>query len=221
MGTTSEPSSESRNLIPLCIDSYSHLFNVSGEVNELRSFQYFQSRINEISGYAQSDFWSSLVFQVSLKETAVRHALLALSASYEVHEFGQRGLEPFNHVLHQSLKHQISRQYTKAVAVLSKNLSEDRPSLQATLITCLLFIWLEFLRNDFNAGLLHLKSGFQILRDSRSRQDLGSKVDPNISSLFDHLKIQVALHGYPNSDLGSGVLSTYAGEFLPTLLSNY
>jgi len=87
MRITGQSSSGPDDLIPLYIDSYSHIFNISGEINELRSFEYFYSRVNEISGYVQSEFWSCLVLQISLKEPVVRHALLALSAVYEVHEF--------------------------------------------------------------------------------------------------------------------------------------
>jgi hypothetical protein len=201
---------ESRDTLPCHISLHSPLFNHSQGGKELRSFKYFQSRINSISGHFESDFWGRLVLQAS---HTIRHAVLALSSVYEVHEFGQQGLEApvydSNGVL---MNRDALGQYTKAVTILSQSLSQKQTSIQVALVNCLLFIWLEFLRNDFKTSLKHLKSGLKIIKDAKSQPGLWSEIDASISPLFERLKAQIALHGCPNSDFHSGALVEFIGK---------
>lgn len=105
----------------------------------------------------------------------------------------------------------------KAVKLLAGHMLEDRLPRQVVLTCCLLFVWLEFLRNDFDAGLTHLKSGLRILleMEQEQKQQLHAPVsysgsvptlqdvDGTISHMFTRLQIQAAIHGYPTSDFNS------------------
>jgi len=137
--TSSQSSSKTEVTFPSQIQPYSPIFNTSESEggNELRSFKYFQSRVKDISGYFESDFWSRLVLQVSHIEPAVRHALLALSSVYEAQEYGENGREKADS---ESRNRNILQQYNKAVGFLSKKLAENDLPLQVTLVTCNLFI---------------------------------------------------------------------------------
>jgi hypothetical protein len=72
------------------------------------------------------------------------------------------------------------------------------------LTSCLVFIGLEFMRNDFDAGLKNLKSGLKILDHFRlpaTQEALQSQhIDVSIIHLFGCLKIQATVHGSPASD---------------------
>ena len=209
VGSNTEP----RDTLPCHINLHSLFFNLSQGGKELRSFKYFQSRVNSISGHFESDFWSRLVLQVSYTEPTVRHAVLALSSVYEVHEFGQQGLDApvydSNGVL---MNRDALGQYTKAVTILSQSLSQKQTSIQVALVNCLLFIWLEFLRNDFKTSLKHLKSGLKIIKDAQSQPGLWSEIDSSIAPLFERLKAQIALHGCPNSEFHSSALVEFIGK---------
>jgi len=124
-------------------------------------------------------------------------------------------MSPFHHDLHATLNDEALRQQTKAVSSLSRKISEDQSSFQFTLITCLLFIWLDFLRNDYKSSLKHLKSGLRILQDAQLHPHLINKADPAILPLFQHLKIQVAIHECLDSDSDSDSIAVIqeTGEF--------
>ena len=208
-----QPNRVSNWLISSHIDIYASVFDTAADGSELRCFEYFQSRVNEISGYVESDFWNRLVLQVSLREPTVRYALLALSSLYQIYGDQKQGIQPDPRELHVALHREALRQYTRAVGSLSKKLLEDRSSFQVALITCLLFIWLEFLRNDYAAGLQHLNSGFNILQDVQSEPNSIGDIDPTIVPLFERVKTQVALHGCPQSDFSSMSLVHYPGKY--------
>lgn len=191
---------------------YSPIFDNSGRSQELRSFKYFQSRVDGISGYFESDFWERLVLQVSHSEPTVRLALLALSSIYEAHEYGQQGPSNSRQDVNEALNNNALQQYTKAVAALFTGLSEDKTPLQITLITCLLFIWIEFLRNDSDTAFKHLNSGLRILQRAKSLSLMENVTDNSIPALFERLKTQIAFHGCPNSDFNSNTLKKFQGK---------
>lgn len=50
--------------------------------------------------------------------------------------------------------------------------STSQTRLEVILTSCLVFIWLEFMPNDFDAGLKHLKSRLKILEDFIDQQQM-------------------------------------------------
>ncbi len=50
---------------------------------------------------------------------------------------------------------------------------DDRASIQAGLIACLIFVILDFLRGKYTSGLVHLSSGLQVLQQSIVRRERG------------------------------------------------
>ncbi|KAI1346990.1 hypothetical protein F5Y01DRAFT_330182 [Xylaria sp. FL0043] len=98
-----------------------------------------------------------------------------------------------------------------AVKSVTEDLRQKTVSPQPILVCCALFTWLEFLRNNFETGLKHLKSGLEIIRD-QSQEPKGSGslrnlptqlIDESILRLFIRLQTHVAAHGYPSTDFHS------------------
>jgi hypothetical protein len=177
---------------------------IPGNYIERRSFYYLRERaIYDISGYFESEFWDRLVLQISHTEPTVRHALLALSSLCETYESKSINQDLNNDRDKFHLQFAL-QQYNKAVRLLADYLSTSQTQLDVILTSCLVFIWLEFLRDDFDAGLNHLKSGLKILDDFRqpaTSEALESQhVDASLIHLFGRLKIQATVHGSPTSD---------------------
>jgi hypothetical protein len=194
---------------PTDIGLYSPTFDVSQDRIERRCFHYFRSRVSYVTGFFDCDFWDRLVLQACHAEPTVKHALLALSATYEAHELQGRNTKKAILDLSAPCNMFALQQYTKAMRILSCSLSANKSSAQVTLICCLLFVLLELLRNDSNTGLKHLKSGLQILRHIRQ---LEPAVDKSLLSIFMRLQTQATIHGCPTSDFNSSISSKYSGN---------
>jgi len=152
--------------------------------------------IYDISGYFESDFWDRLVLRISHTEPSVRHALLGLSSLCETYE--SQGLTE----THEDSRMQFAlKQYNKAVGLLADSLSSSQPPLEVILTSCLVFVWLEFMRNDLDAGLRHLKGGLKILDDFRqSSKSTASTspsqlIDASLIRSFSRLEIQAIIYG--------------------------
>ncbi|OBT89238.1 hypothetical protein VE02_04267 [Pseudogymnoascus sp. 03VT05] len=134
--------------------------------HEQRAFEYFLHRTSrKLPGIFDSPFWSSLVFQASARDPAVLHALIALGAV----DLGKatrelacakervRGYERVALV-----------QYNKAIVGLGVHFrSRDGDARRVALITCLLFICIELLRERFKTANTHLSNGLKLLSEMR------------------------------------------------------
>ncbi|CAG9949456.1 unnamed protein product [Clonostachys rosea f. rosea IK726] len=175
---------------------------------EQRSLHFFyRVTQHDVSRSFEPHFWGRLAWQASRAYLTVQYALEAVSAMYEAYL-------RMEHVTHQSqgvLDTPTSRSalvaYSKAVKLISKDMSAGTIPLEAVLICCLLFVWLEFLRNDFATGMKHLRSGLSILLEAPgilTRRSLPlTAVDGSIPHIFTRLQIQATLHGCPSSDFNS------------------
>lgn len=98
------------------------------------------------------------------------------------------------------------------------------PRLDVILTSCLVFIWLNFMRSDFDASLNHLKSGLKIVQDFR--QPNGSQglkfhhIDASLIRLFAQLEIQATVLSSPTSDFNSEALFS-PPESTTTLQSSF
>jgi hypothetical protein len=88
--------------------------------------------------------------------------------------------------------------------------------LTVALVTCILFVYLEFLLNDYEAGLKHLISGLKLLQYVHSASPLEIEIERAISPLFERLKTQVAFHGGPDSEISSCAFAEFTGTVLPS-----
>ncbi|CAG7917013.1 unnamed protein product [Penicillium olsonii] len=164
----------------------------------------------KFAGIFQSDFWETLIFQASAQEPSVRHAVIALGSA---HRFEQRSdprvpAEPTTI----STEHFTLQQYNKAIRHLRSNNPQSGHSLRVALITCMLFVTLEYLRGQYEMGSAHLRYGMRLLADvsaSTSRSRMKPRVirpeeDFAYNALVDayaRLGIQSAMFGHIPSNL--------------------
>lgn len=134
-----------------------------GETQEQRAMQYYQRRVAvELSGYFDPRIWGSLIPQVGYAEPAVWHAVVALSTLHE--GFSVAGdLHPHNkaNLIHRRLGlQQYNRAVGKTVELLN---SKGHRSLDAVLVSCVLFVCHELLQYNYSMAIKHLMNGLSIL----------------------------------------------------------
>ncbi|CAG8908949.1 unnamed protein product [Penicillium egyptiacum] len=113
----------------------------------------------KFAGLFPSDFWETLIFQASAQEPAVRHAIIALSSAHRFQERYAAGPNKYDEECF------TLQQYNKAIQHLRLNTTNNGYSLRVALITCMLFITLEFMRGQYQMGNAHLQYGMKLLSD--------------------------------------------------------
>ncbi|KAL4871329.1 hypothetical protein BDV12DRAFT_206503 [Aspergillus spectabilis] len=109
-----------------------------------------------------SHFWGSVVTQLSMTEPAVLHASIALASAYDSFLPGNSRAAAAKTALPASF---MLRQYNRAIRALTSSISpENRLSLRAAVVSCVLLICLEIMRGDVNAMQTHFSSRIQLLR---------------------------------------------------------
>lgn len=119
---------------------------------------FHQNLAVSLDGQFNSQFWSRLVLQLSHSEPAVRNAVSAISIIYQDVELSLR--HPAGYV---DANPEGQRQWTAAVNNLSTQIRTHPDSHLVSLVCCLLFTCIEFLRGNIESSLLHAQSGFNIL----------------------------------------------------------
>ncbi|KAJ5273586.1 hypothetical protein N7478_008711 [Penicillium angulare] len=131
--------------------------------DEQAYFDWFlEKTTKKFAGLFASDFWETLVLQASAQEPAVRHAVVALSAA---HRF-DLNYEPWTIPATYSYdaEQYTLQQYNKAIHHLRTTTGvSQKHSLRVALITCMLFVTLEYLRGQYQMGSAHLRYGIQLL----------------------------------------------------------
>ncbi|KAK3313471.1 hypothetical protein B0H66DRAFT_353006 [Apodospora peruviana] len=146
--------------------------------DEVRSFQFFQHVTAPcLSGDFDGAFWRVLVLQICQTEPAVKHAVLAVSS---LHEGMMRGMVPYAELGdRQSF---ALWQYNKAIACLLDQMRHADAKPLVPLLTCVLFVCIEFMQSKDRESLIHLEQGRQILGQ------LGRKSrNPEIDIIKQHL----------------------------------
>ncbi|KAK7408830.1 hypothetical protein QQX98_009016 [Neonectria punicea] len=130
-----------------------------------RSFQYFQQNTAlEFAGYFNSDLWSSLVLQISRRETCVQQMVVALGLLHESFRHDHAGPQCDSPAL--ALRKQAINQYSEAIRLLNSHISTyGWASLEITLLCSILCVAFEWLRGDYVAARTHLLSSISIMFD--------------------------------------------------------
>ncbi|KAI0105125.1 hypothetical protein GGR51DRAFT_204527 [Nemania sp. FL0031] len=130
-----------------------HLFPNVDNAPERRCLAFFcEVAAPVLSGPLDPYFWTHLVLQFSQMEPAVRHSVVAVGALYEqVHRHQDFSLLPDDSLV---LSH-----YNSAISHL-KNVKNE----SLVLLVCILFVCIEFLRDNRAAAAKHCQHGISILR---------------------------------------------------------
>lgn len=108
-------------------------------------------------------FWKEVVPQYCHEVDCMKHAFIAFGAAY--HNYQVTGARPDPRSPPNETERFIIKQYTLAM----KGLSEHGPHVPVrrkygiTLISCVAFFCIEMLRNDWDAALIHLSNGLQLM----------------------------------------------------------
>ena len=185
--------------------------------DEKRCFEWFRCRsAKKVQGIFVSRFWDTLVFQACTDEPAVLHATLALSSIHRIEATDNKICSPKTREAKPDSQEVFTlQQYLKAINHLHPHFSaRNRASLRVALITCVLFICLEFFRGHNQTAQTHLRNGLKILDDIQSYRNnassrsltsnlRGDSDDDWIAVALFRLHVQVGLfnEGYRNASV--------------------
>ncbi|KAL7623119.1 hypothetical protein AAE478_006799 [Parahypoxylon ruwenzoriense] len=136
---------------------------------ESRCLEWFTYRTAmKLPGAFKFGFWDTLVFQAISTEPAVLHAVLALSSAHR-----REGL-PVDISLKEHIpdeQEQFTLQhYSRAITHLQPHfLTKNRASIRVALLTCLVFIIMEYLRGRYRVGNTHLQNGLKLLNEFQTQ----------------------------------------------------
>ncbi|KAL8685909.1 MAG: hypothetical protein Q9218_007473 [Villophora microphyllina] len=180
----------------------------TGTADELRGFDYFRIQTSADLGYSLNASLEELVLQTSHQHDAIKHGAIALGWLGMLIRVNSGYSRPWNNHRPALCRYEFARtQYYKAIQTLREELvRNDKDAVNATLITCFLFIVFEFLQGNDQAAVAHLRSGLNILRkevfppdakpDGPTLDKLVGKLDPmqsEIARIFHILDTQATM----------------------------
>ncbi|RAL02825.1 Zn(II)2Cys6 transcription factor [Aspergillus ibericus CBS 121593] len=145
-----------------------HRFRWKLTSDEQRCISFFQNRVGPvIVGYFDCVLWQRLVLQISQEEPAAFHAVVAFSAVYADYE--TRGLPRKIDELDNSLQRFALDQCARAYRRLNSRSESQDPGLRdITLVCCVLFIMVEWMRGQYDTASIHLKNGLRIIQHDQT-----------------------------------------------------
>lgn len=175
------------------------------DCDERRCFEWFIRRTaTKVPGVFASNFWHSLVPQVSSSEQVVLHAALALASA---HETQMRRTSLPDCAAQETLEQDefTTRQYNKAINHLLPLLHcTDKHSVRVALTACMVFACIEFLQRRYEIGHAHLQAGRKVLFQAGARANTSGdgivlraqpsdSVEDGLFEAFSRLDLQAAL----------------------------
>jgi hypothetical protein len=189
--------------------------------------QWFKSKaVRSISGFLGTDLWTDSIFPATWSEPAVTHAVIALSSAHRKDTCRRQCLYP------KQDDEFTLKQYSKAIRYLQPLLArKDGASIAVVLVTCLLFIILEYTRGQHSNAAVHLVNGLKVLgnlhRGSASsvqgvliiKPPYKRAIDKALFQGFATLHVQARLFGNKVSDLALLLQATKSEMPTPTFAS--
>ena len=188
------------------------LSTLIGNAEERRAIYYFREKAAPVlSGSLDSSFWSRLVLQVGDSEPAVRLAIMAVGSLFE-HVQYQESEPPTkdSRTIVTGRRYQFAIQcYNKAIAALMKRLEQQDSSEEVALLTCILFICVEFLQGNEAEALALCVKGSKVLHSMQptdgesdstpvlQRKGGSGMIVDDIVPIFTRLGILSTLFGQP------------------------
>lgn len=137
----------------------------------LQYLEFYHHNVGKtIATSLDNSFWCKIAPQMAQSEPSIRHALIALGY--------------FNKVTTGSLKHArlnderhetLFFHYNKSVRSLIERMKQASFVPEVGLVTCILFVCIEFLRGDFITAFTHLQNGLKMISEWHQRRSGSSK----------------------------------------------
>ncbi len=174
---------------------------------------FVQRTAQKLPGAFDPPFWRTLLPQASRSEPAVLHAVLTLGS---IHKRAVLGVGPCSELSTTDAAGLFTlQQYTLATGDLRCRIEKkSKTSVRVALITCAVFVQLEYLRGCYKIALTHLRHGLTLLEEclsdnddeqqrtgggwgcrGRGRRDNTTETDEAILHTFMSLLIQARLLG--------------------------
>lgn len=170
------------------IGRYAIPFRVPGSQRDRQILHYFCVQgAHEIASYFNIDFWTTTVLQQSHEESAVRQALVSLSALHL--EYTSTAVPGSDYTKHGALA-----QYGRAIHALRRRIEKsDHNTVKTALTCCILFYCFEAALGHSAAAMRHLDSGLHLL-STRHRRELDDIDDmKRLSRILESLDLQATL----------------------------
>ena len=169
--------------------------SINFEPREKRAFEFFLHRAAPVlSGPLDAHLWCQLIPQLSQSEPIIRDAILAISYFYQYPSEHADARYPIE------AQHQALKWYNRAIKGVKNRIQHDSNSSIA-LLSCLLFMCIEFQRNSATNALALYKTGFQMLSAVHDPSTIHEVVKPFFArhSLFSGIQGSVHLRDYESS----------------------
>ncbi|KAL6247506.1 hypothetical protein RBB50_005852 [Rhinocladiella similis] len=162
------------------------------KARERRLFHLFRSRIAPyLGGYFDADFWNITLPRVANSESPVLYAAIAIAATEKAVSSVPAS--------ERTADYDVIMFYNRAIQSLRVHVCQHADRFQHTvLLTCLLFICLEFKRGRTGAALTHLQAGLTILCSHHELITQSSELSDlrwKLEAIFARLSIQGSLFG--------------------------
>ncbi|KAK0611229.1 hypothetical protein B0T14DRAFT_439375 [Immersiella caudata] len=175
---------------------------------EYLAFDFFRTRTaTKIPGVFGSDFWDTLVLQLSIGEPAVLHAVVALAATHRraiaLGHARRPSLSSNANIAHMDSDEILAlQQFNKAVAHLRFK-KKDKQSLRVTLVVCIVFTCIELTKGEIGPSQAHFQSGLKLLQEIQPEgfnaaptiQPQSESVDERLAEAFIRLNIHSSIMG--------------------------
>lgn len=167
--------------------------------DEKRCVSFFlHHTISSLTSYYDSSLWNKLVLQMCCEDSAVFHAVVALSAVNQ--DLERQGLPTSGLVATSSWRRYALEQSMRSFALLSKRRTAHDPQLrQVVLVCCLLFVILELACGQFDEATTHLQSGLAIFKETKVQRKIvgvsGGPVENSLLEAFLQLESQATFFG--------------------------
>ena len=167
-------------------------------IGEQGCFEWYMCRsAKKLPGAFGSHHNTAILYQASTTVPAIRHAVIALGST---HRDEVRGVRSLSSAPNDEQALLTVRQYNKAISHLQPCLSDNsRASIHITLLTCLLFVYMEFLRGHYTKGIVHLEHGLNLVQGIAGF--IGNQNDPSTNAdgwlvvAFTRLLVQAKVFG--------------------------
>jgi hypothetical protein len=163
----------------------------------MRHIHLFCTRtaIRMSENFEEDALWKRSIPQLAHREPAVFHALLAVNLVFAQAELNGGG--PVQHVDRSAIE-----AYNEAIQHVLRKKSSSHSDVYVSLIVCILFVCLEYLKGDMSLSFRHIQGGFRILKDRNLQTNLAihsrdsaptDSLVTELSSMLSRLRVQTLL----------------------------
>lgn len=150
---------------------------IPGTPEERRALHFFLSQTApNIAGFFEPTFWTRNVIQLAQTEPSIRYAAQALGATYA--QVTERGIKAVPGISDFALT-----SYNKAIRALLVGDPSANERKLVTLVACILFVCLEFMRGEIAVAIGHITGGLKLLNEWQSSESSGKPDASSISSI--------------------------------------